>query len=215
MCILLSAMGMFAVFLFLTYYMEEVRGYSPVVTGVAFLPMIAGLIVSSTTSSTVLMPRVGPRALVPAGLVIAAGGMVVMASELGLHTSYAAWLLPALLLTGIGLGTVFGCAMNSATAGAAQEDAGVASAMVNTTQQIGGSIGTALLNTIAASALSGYLAIHGTSVLAQANAAVHSYSVAFWVAVGIFAGAAVLAAIILPSGVLNSDPDAEPTAGLA
>jgi EmrB/QacA subfamily drug resistance transporter len=213
--ILLSAMGMFAVFLFLTYYMEEIQRYSPVVTGVAFLPMIGGLIASSTTSSAVLMPRVGPRVLVPAGLVIAAGGMVVIASGLSLHTSYAAWILPGLLLTGLGLGMVFGCAMNSATAGAAQEDAGVASAMVNTTQQIGGSVGTALLNTIAASALSSYLVIHGTSALAQANAAVHSYSVAFWVAAGIFVGTAVLAAIVLPSGVLKSDPDAEPTAGLA
>ena len=91
----------------------------------------------------------------------------------------------------------------SASYGAATADAGVASAMVNTCQQVGGSIGTALLNTIAASALSSYLVTHGTSPLAQANAAVHSYVVAFWVSAAIFAGAAVICALVLRSGVLT------------
>src|SRR6202042_1101452 len=100
-------------------------------------------------------------------------------------------ILPALLVVGVGLGLVFGCAMNTATYGAAAADAGVASAMVNTCQQVGGSIGTALLNTIAASALSSYLLTHGHGPAATAGAAVHSYVVAFWVAAAIFAAAAV------------------------
>ncbi len=165
----LSAIGLFGVFLFLTYYLEEVLRYSPVVTGVAFLPLIGGLVVSSTTSSQLLMPRFGPRILIPVGLLLAAGGMVILASQLGVNTNYAAWILPGLIIVGLGLGLVFGCGLNTATYGADAADAGVASAMVNTCQQVGGSIGTALLNTIAASALSSYLLTHGTSPAAQAG----------------------------------------------
>jgi hypothetical protein len=92
--------------------------------------------------------------------------------------------------------------MNAATYGTAAADAGVASAMVNTCQQVGGSIGTALLNTIAASALSSYLLVHGHSPAATAAAAVHSYVVAFWVSAAIFALSAVVCGLVLPSGLL-------------
>jgi len=105
---------------------------------------------------------------------------------------------------GGGLGLVFSSAINAATYGTAAADAGVASAMVNTCQQIGGSIGTALLNTIAASALSSYLVTHGHSPAAMASAAVHSYVVAFWVAAAIFAAAAVICALVLRPGVLSA-----------
>jgi EmrB/QacA subfamily drug resistance transporter len=199
----LAAIGMFAIFLFLTYYLEEILRYSPVVTGVAFLPMIAALIASSTTSSSLLMPRVGPRILVPTGMITAAGGLVILATQLSLTTSYAAAILPALVVLGLGLGLVFSSAMNSATFGADATDAGVASAMVNTCQQVGGSIGTALLNTIAATALSSYLATHRPGPAIAASAAVHSYVVAFWVSAAIFAGTAVVAAVVLRSGVLR------------
>jgi EmrB/QacA subfamily drug resistance transporter len=198
----LSAIGLFGVFLFLTYYLEEILVYSPVLTGVAFLPMIISLIASSTISSGLLMPRLGPRILVPTGLVAAAGGMVILATQLGLTTNYAAVILPALIVIGLGLGLVFGCGLNTATYGADPADAGVASAMVNTCQQVGGSIGTALLNTIAASALSSYLVTHGDSAAAQAGGAVHSYVVAFWVSAGIFAGSAAVCALVLRSGLL-------------
>jgi EmrB/QacA subfamily drug resistance transporter len=199
----LSAIGLFGVFLFLTYYLEEILRYSPVVTGVAFLPLIIALIASSTTSSGLLMPRVGPRILIPAGLLLAAGGMVILASQLSLTTNYAAWILPALVVIGLGLGLVFGCGLNTATYGTAAADAGVASALVNTCQQVGGSIGTALLNTIAASALASYVVTHGSSPAALAGAAVHSYVVAFWVSAAIFAGSAVVCALVLRSGVLS------------
>jgi EmrB/QacA subfamily drug resistance transporter len=201
----LSAIGMFAIFLFLTYYLEEILRYSPVVTGVAFLPMIAALIASSTTSSAFLMPRVGPRILVPAGLLAAAGGLVILATNLSPTTSYGAVILPGLVVIGGGLGLVFSSSMNAATYGAAAADAGVASAMVNTCQQVGGSIGTALLNTIAASALASYLVTHGTGPAATAEAAVHSYVVAFWVAAAIFAGAAVVCGLVFRSGVLGGE----------
>ena len=205
----LSAVGMFGIFLFLTYFLQQNLGYSPVTTGLAFLPMIAALMVSSTTSSGVLMPRIGPRLLVPAGLVVAAGGQVILAAQMGSDTSYPAVILPALLVIGLGLGLVFGCAMNTATYGAALADAGVASAMVNTCQQVGGSIGTALLNTIAASALASYLGSHGNSPAAVAAGEAHSYAVAFWVSAAIFAGAAVACGLVLRPGVLAAK-DSQP-----
>jgi EmrB/QacA subfamily drug resistance transporter len=197
----LSAIGVFGVFLFLTYYLQLTLAYSPVKSGLAFLPMIAALVAASTISSGV-MPRVGPRPLIPLGMLIAAGGLAILAAQLGLRTSYLDWILPAQLLLGVGLGVVFGCALNTATYGSGAADAGVASALVNTNQQVGGSIGTALLNTIAASALTSYVLTHGHSPLALADAAVHSYVVAFWVSAGIFATSAVVCALVLPSGTL-------------
>jgi EmrB/QacA subfamily drug resistance transporter len=211
----LSAIGIFGIFLFLTYYLQLTLGYSPVKTGLAFLPMIGGIIASSTTSSGALMPRFGPRPLVPAGLLAAAGGLVLLATQLGLHTSYVSQILPALVLTGIGLGLVFGCAISAATYGTDPADAGVASALVNTNQQVGGSIGTALLNTIAASALTSYLVAHGHSPLDLAQAAVHSYIVGFWVSAGVLAGSAVVCALVLPSGTLAASPAVGPAASPA
>jgi len=209
----LSAIGVFGIFLFLTYYLQLTLAYSPVKSGVAFLPMIAAIIVASTTCSGVLMPRVGPRPLIPAGLLIAAGGLALLASQLGLRTSYPAWILPSLLLVGAGLGVVFGCALNTATYGAGAADAGVAAALVNTNQQVGGSIGTALLNTLAASALASYVLAHGPGPLVLAQAAVHSYIVGFWVSAAIVAGSAVVCGLVLPSGTLAPAAGAsEPTA---
>jgi EmrB/QacA subfamily drug resistance transporter len=199
----LSAIGVFGIFLFLTYYLQLTLAYSPVKSGLAFLPMIAAIIASSTTSSGLLMPRFGPRPLIPAGLLLGAGGLALMASQLGLHTSYLSWILPSLLLVGAGLGLVFGCALNTATYGAGAADAGVASALVNTNQQVGGSIGTALLNTLAASALTSYVLAHGRSPLVLAQAAVHSYVVGFWVSAAILAASAVVCALVLPSGTLT------------
>jgi EmrB/QacA subfamily drug resistance transporter len=196
----LSAIGMFGIFLFLTYYLQLTLGYSPITTGLSFLPMIGALMVASTTSTTLLLPRFGPRPLIPTGLLIAACGMALL-TQIGLHTSYASGVLPGLVVIGLGLGLVFGCAMNMATYGADAEDAGVASAMVNTCQQVGGSIGTALLNTIAAGAAAGYVTAHGPGRIVLAQAQVHSYTVAFWVAAGIFVAAAVVCALVLPSGV--------------
>jgi MFS transporter len=202
----LSAIGVFGIFLFLTYYLQLTLAYSPVKSGLAFLPMIAAIVAASTVSSGVLMPRVGPRPLIPAGMLIAAGGMGILAARLGLRTSYPGWILPALLLVGAGLGVVFGCALNTATYDTGAADAGVASALVNTNQQVGGSVGTALLNTLAASALASYLLAHGHSPLALAQGAVHSYVVAFWVSAAILVGSAVACALVLPSGTLTPAP---------
>jgi EmrB/QacA subfamily drug resistance transporter len=195
----LTAIGLFGIFLFLTYYLQLTLHYSPVKSGLAFLPTIGMVMVTSTVSTAVLLPKIGPRPLVPLGMLVAAGGVALL-RDLGLHTGYDSGILPGLLLVGLGLGLVFGCAINTATYGAGREDAGVASAMVNTSQQVGGSIGTALLNTIAASALSSYVLLHGHAPEVLAQAAVHSYVVSFTVVLGIFLVAAVVSAAVLPSG---------------
>lgn len=195
----LAAIGIFGVFLFLTYYLQTILGYSPIHTGVAFLPMVAALVLASTTSTAVLLPRFGPRILVFVGMILAAGGMLIF-TQFTVSTAYLTGIVPGLILAGLGVGMVFGTAINTATAQASQEDAGVASAMVNTGQQIGGSVGTALLNTIAASATTTYMATRTPTHDHMLQASVHGDVTAFAVVVGIFLGAAVVCGIVYPGG---------------
>jgi MFS family permease len=162
-----------------------------------------------------LLSRVSPRLAVPAGLLLSAVGLALL-SRIGLHTSYTADVLPTLLLLGVGLGLVFAPAFTLGTMGVGREDAGVASATINVAQQIGGSIGTSLLNTIAATAAAGYLAAHTASIsssatrqLVAADSLMHSYHVVFWVAAAIYAGAAALTALLLRSGVAIPRQDSD------
>ncbi|MBF6215143.1 MFS transporter [Nocardia puris] len=198
MTVFVMGIGMFAIFLFLTYYMQLSLGYSPIMTGVAFLPMVAAMIVSSTTTPSFLLPKVGPKVVVTAGFLIAAGGMAWL-TQIGLDTGYATHILPALVLMGLGLGGAMATAFQGATAGVHHEDAGVASAMINTSQQVGGSIGTALLSTIAASAATDYLSTAQPGPLAAAQAQIESYTTSFWWATAIFVAGAVLAAVLMPN----------------
>ena len=161
----LSSIGMFGVFLFLTYYLQVNLRYSAVMTGTAFLPMTGALVVVAGVVSTVLVTRVSPRILVPTGLVLAAIAMLLL-TQISTDTEYVSHILPALVIMGVGLGLVFAPAFNLATLGVRADDSGVASATVNVVQQVGGSIGTALLNTIAASAASTYVASHLTAQIA-------------------------------------------------
>jgi EmrB/QacA subfamily drug resistance transporter len=206
--ILVTGAGMFGIFLFLTYYLQETLGFSPVTTGVAFLPMVGAIIVSANLANIVLLPRIGPRLLVAPGMLAAAAGLAWL-TRIGVHSSYAADVLPPLLLAAAGIGFVVSPSMNTGTAGVAQDDAGVASAVVNTGQQVGGSIGTSLLNTMAASAAAAYLTGHLTQGLAAAGrppvalvalAQVHSYTTAFWWAAAMFAAGSLLAALLFRRG---------------
>jgi EmrB/QacA subfamily drug resistance transporter len=206
--ILITGAGMFGIFLFLTYYLQETLGFSPVTTGVAFLPMVGAIIVSANLANIVLLPRIGPKFLVAPGMLAAAAGLAWL-TRIGVHSSYATDVLPPLLLASTGLGFVMSPSMNTGTADVAPSDAGVASAVVNTGQQVGGSIGTSLLNTMAASAAAGYLSAHLSPRLMVAGrpapalmqlAEVHSYTIAFWWAAGLFAAGAVVAAILFRRG---------------
>jgi EmrB/QacA subfamily drug resistance transporter len=206
---LIAASGMFGTFLFLTYYLQQTLGYSPVVTGVAFLPIAGGIATSANISTIVLMPRVGPKPLVATGMLVAAGAAVWFA-QLGAHTGYVGGVLGPLILTGIGLGMVIAPSINTGTYGVAPQDAGVASASVTVGQQLGASIGTSLLNTIFASAVTSYIAAHvasarliGRQALAGLALA-HGYDTAFWWTAGILAGGSIVAAILFRPGPLFS-----------
>jgi EmrB/QacA subfamily drug resistance transporter len=197
----LSVIAMFGLFLFMTYYLQTVKRYSPVQTGLAFLPLTAGMITGSTQISARLMNHVPARLLMVPGLLVAAAGIVLL-TRLQVGSAYATLVLPAQVLLGIGLGAAFMPAMNLATTGVDPHDAGVASAMVNTSQQVGGSLGTALLNTIGATATTSYIAAHAQGPPSPALAAeglVHGFTVALWWAVGVI-GLAVLAVAVLISG---------------
>jgi EmrB/QacA subfamily drug resistance transporter len=207
----LSAIAMFGVFLFLTYYLQQNLGFSPIQSGLAFLPMTVAIMISATTSQTQLLPRFGARPLIGIGLGMGALGMVYL-TGIGAHSSYWTHVLPGLLIMGLGLGNVFAPAMSSATLGVDAHDAGVASAMVNTMQQIGGSIGTALLSTLAASATTDALAGGAARPTADAiaQAAVHGYTTAFYWSAAIFAVAAVICTALLRPGVREPSTAAEP-----
>ncbi len=195
--IALAGAGTLAVFLFLSYFLQQQLGLSPLTTGLAFLPLTGVLVVTSTTVQTRVIQHTGVKPLVLAGTALAAIGMFLF-TRLTPTSSYAGDVLPGLLVLGVGMGCIFAPAISSATLGVEGSEAGVASAMVNTSQQVGGSVGTSLLSTIFASAVASYTASHlHTADLANA-AAVHGYTTAFWWAVGFFAVGFLLALVILP-----------------
>ncbi|HSZ48640.1 MAG TPA: hypothetical protein VK823_25110 [Streptosporangiaceae bacterium] len=205
---LIASAGLFGIFLFLTYYLQQTLVYSPLVTGVAFLPLSAGLILASNLSTTVLMPRFGPKPLVASGMLAAAGAMVWLA-QLGPHTAYAAGVLGPTILAGLAIGMVIAPVINTGTFGVAPQDAGVASATVTVGQQLGASVGTSLLNTIFAAAVTSYLAAHLAAARLIGRPALtglalaHGYDTAFWWTAGIFAAGAVTAGTLLRPGPLR------------
>ncbi|HKC29726.1 MAG TPA: MFS transporter, partial [Jatrophihabitans sp.] len=194
--------------------LQSSLGYSAVRTGVAFLPMTGSLVVMASVASTVLVTRVGPKVLVPAGMLLAAVGMYLL-TNIGLTSSYATHVLPSMVLLGLGLGLTFAPSFSVATLGVQASDSGVASATVNTMQQVGGSVGTALLNTLAATAAATFATDHIAQAatpagmkLVQAGAAIHSYTTAFWWAAGIYALGAVIVAIVLRPGIPTQPSEA-------
>ncbi|MDF3144191.1 MULTISPECIES: MFS transporter [unclassified Streptomyces] len=208
--VLIIGAGMFGVFLFLTYYLQQSLGYTPVETGLAFLPMVAGLMIASTLASTVLVPRFGPRPVVPLGMGIAAAGLVWL-TGLDLTSSYATDIMPPLIVAGLGLGLVMAPAMSLATAGVGAEDSGVASAAVNTMQQVGGSLGTALLNTLSTTAVTNYLdGKNPKDPMVLAQAGLEGYSTAYWWSAAFFAAGLVISVLLYRRGVPATDPDAAP-----
>ncbi|HEY8581423.1 MAG TPA: MFS transporter [Capillimicrobium sp.] len=194
----ISGIAMFAVFLFLTYFLQQTKGFSPIETGLAFLPMTAAIMVTATSVNIKFLHKVGPRPLLIAGMVLGAVSMVWLA-QLEATSSYAGHVLPSLMVMGVGMGLIFAPAIASATYGVDMRDTGVASAMVNTMQQVGGSIGTALLSSIFASSAASYAESHAPGPLLAQQAAVHGYTVAFWIAAGIFAFGAVVVAVTMES----------------
>jgi EmrB/QacA subfamily drug resistance transporter len=188
----LATLAMFAMFLFLTYYLQGVLGYSALKAGVAFLWFPMGVIISSTIASRTL-PRFGPRALATVGFSLATLGMLWL-TQLQADSSYFTHVVPSMLLISLGMGQVFVPLSSTALLGVPNHDAGAASALVNTMQQVGGSLGVAFLNTIATSATVDYALSHGGPSTA---ATVHGFTAAFSVGAGILFTALVVVTLLI------------------
>ncbi|MGB1526730.1 MAG: MFS transporter, partial [Miltoncostaeaceae bacterium] len=177
----LASAALFGVFLFLTYYLQATLGYSPIKTGVAFLPMIGAIMVTATTSTAIVLPRTGPRLPVTLGMLLGMAGLVLF-TQIGVDTAYATHVLPGLLVTGLGLGLVFACSFE---------------------------VGTALLSTIFAGAVTAFVASSADprSPATQAAAQVDGYTTAFWWAAGLFLLAAVICGLLMTRRLPEHDPD--------
>ncbi|MGW6930908.1 DHA2 family efflux MFS transporter permease subunit [Lentzea sp. NPDC054927] len=193
----LAAVGMFSVYLFLAYYLQRTLGFSPVLAGVAFLPMAVSVAIGSAASGAALVPRFGIRMPVAGGSALAAAGFLYLT---GIGSDYATTVLPGLIMAGLGLGAVFGSAMSSGAEGVPPEQAGIASATVNTTQQIGGSIGIAVLTSLSLSA-------------SRSGGEMAGYHAAFWGAAAALALAAVIAAVLYPRRSASIDQPAPVRSG--
>ena len=208
---LLVGTAMLGTFLSLTYYFQGTLHYSALKSGFAFVPFSLGIITGATSASR-LLPRFGPRNVMAFGLLMAAGGLALF-STLDLHSSYISTVLPAELIVSLGMGMAFVAMSSTALIGVSPEDAGVASALVNATQQTGSSMGAALINTIATTATASYIVAHGSSPTALAEGAIHGYTTAFVFSAAVLGAAAVAAFTLIRR--FRPDPapvDAEVTA---
>jgi EmrB/QacA subfamily drug resistance transporter len=202
LAMLFASIGIFGVFLFLTYYLQGTLGFSPVKTGLAFLPMVAALAGMAQVSNRVLLPKVGPKLIVPIGLMLDALALFML-HRVGLHSSYASHVLPYLIILGTGFGLSLAPSFSTGTLGLAPHDAGVGSATLNTSQQVGGSIGTALLNTLAAGAATSYLVGKLATPANVQAATLHSYTTAFLWSSAFFVVGAVVAGLVFQKGNLS------------
>jgi EmrB/QacA subfamily drug resistance transporter len=185
----LALAGMFGAYLFLTYYLQVVLHYSPLQAGLAFLPITVASQSASWLIARRLMPRVPPRALIVSGALVAAAGLALL-TQLHVDTGYATVVLPAELLLGAGLSIMMVPAFSTATRGVQPRQAGVASAVVNASQQVGASLGTAVLNSIAVAATAAYAG-------PRAVAVVHGFAHATAVGAVIMLVAALVAAVLI------------------
>lgn len=183
--------GLFSMFLFLGLYLQVILGYSPLKSGFAFLPFTAGIIVFAGIASQ-LLPKVGPKPLMVPGLLAAAAGLLLL-TRITPETSYATHVLPSLLIMSSGMALVFIPLTSTSLHAVSNHDTGVASAMVNTSQQIGGSLGTALLNTISATAATNFAVAH-TSMgkMVQPFAMTHGFTTAFKFSAGLLTVGAIV-----------------------
>ncbi|MEG8184176.1 MFS transporter [Nocardia terpenica] len=190
--------GIFATFLFLTYYMQLVLHYSPIKAGAGFLPMVIGVILAATATPLIVIPLIGVKAAVAGGFIMSAASMATL-TRIGLNSHYLSHILPGQLLLGLGVGVVLSVAFQGATAVVDRDDAGMASATLNAMQQVGGSLGTALLSTLAVTAATNYVHSRALSQVTLAQAHVVSYVTAFWCTLGIFLAGALVVAGLLPN----------------
>jgi EmrB/QacA subfamily drug resistance transporter len=206
--LLLATAAIFSMFLFLTYYFQGVLHYSPVRTGIAFLPLPVAIVISASVVQGGLVSRLPSRAFIGFGLLLCTAGMFLL-TRIGVHTHYYAWTLGGLTLVGLGAGTATLMALDMSSIGVAPQDVGVAGSLANVVQQIGPAIGIAILSTVTATATTHYVTGHTGMHNLAAHATVHGFTVAFWYGTAIFAAAAVICTTLVRArtrtGVI-SDP---------
>jgi EmrB/QacA subfamily drug resistance transporter len=205
---LMVGAGMFAMFLFLGIFMQTILGYSPVKAGIAFLPFSLGIILAAGVAAR-LLPQFGPRPLMIPGLLAGASGMLWLA-QLEPETNYFTHILPAMVVMSVGMAFVFIPTATVALHAIDQHDAGVGSAMINTSQQVGGSLGTALMNTVAVTATSSYLVANGPD--AMPSALTHGFTYGFYVGAGLLLTAAIVVFFMIRIGADAVDEQDEPVA---
>jgi len=205
--LLLGQAGVFALFLFLTYYFQGVLGYSPIKTGAAFLPMMLTVVVVATLTQSVLTQHLSMRAIVTGGLIVSGAGAALL-TRADASSHYAAWVLPGLILAGVGIGSAIVSAVALAQLGVDPQDAGAAGAVNNVAQQLGAALGIAVISTFVATATGDYLADHGST--AAVDATVHGFSVGFWWAAGAFWAGAVIAGALIHGGARLHDEAGQP-----
>jgi MFS family permease len=205
---LIAGAGLFAVFFFLTLYMQDVLHYSPLKTGVAYLPLSLLLVTSAGVGSRIL-GRVGARRILVTGFLLGAAGLALLA-RLSPTTAYLD-LLPSLVLIGTGMGGAFVSVTSSAVAGVPQEDAGVASALLNASQSLGGSLGLAILTAVATARFNA-VAPRVPTPAALASATTSSWAYAFVVGALLLVSAAVIGGVLLRPRPAEPGTAAEPAA---
>jgi len=196
---LLLLSGMNAFFFFGSLYFQQIKGYNALESGAAFVPMTVGIIAGSVISQR-LIARFGVKAVLLGGMILGAGGLAWM-TGLTPESDYATGFLPGILLLALGIGNAFVPLTLVATGGVAPDDQGLASGLFNTSQQIGGALGLAVLSTFAISATNGFGG-------ARADALVHGYTVAFAIGAGLLALGAVVVAATLRAKEANASASA-------
>ena len=205
--LLLGQAGVFALFLFLTYYFQGVLHYSPVKTGVAFLPMMVAVAVVATLTQNVLVQHLTMRVIAVAGLIISGAGAALL-TQADAGSPYAAWVLPGLILVGIGIGSAIVSAVAIGQQGVDPRDAGTAGAVNNVSQQVGSALGIAVISTFVATATNHYLAHHGSTAVVSAT--VHGFTVGYWWAAGVFWAGAVICGALIRGGTRFHQEAGEP-----
>jgi MFS family permease len=190
--------ALFGMFFFASLYVQRILGYSPLKAGFAFLPVTFGIIAGATLASTVLIRRLGVKPTVVGGMSVAAIGLVVLAATTKVDGSYLGILL-GLVPMSIGMGCTFVPLTLVATTGIESEDAGLASGLFNTFQQVGGALGLAVLATLATDRTTNYLADlgHAPSPHDQASGLVEGFQLAFTVSAGLMVAGVILVAVLL------------------
>jgi EmrB/QacA subfamily drug resistance transporter len=205
--LLLGQAAVFALFLFLTYYFQGVLHYSPIKTGVAFLPMMVSVAIVATLTQSVLVRHLSMRVIVAAGLTISGAGAALL-TQADAGSPYAAWVLPGLILVGTGIGSAIVSAVALGQQGVDPRDAGTAGAVNNVAQQLGAALGVAIISTFVATATTHYLGHHGRT--AVVGATVHGFTVGYWWAAGAFWAAAVLCGALIRGGIRFHQEDGHP-----